>query len=235
MPITLQASQTRRALLGLLCAAVVVSAIPEAYSQAPTQSSRPNLNGVWNFEGPPWVSFQNISLTPEYQAIAKQPGSPPGACASPVRFPAMMVANGPIQFIDTPEKVIAIAAGSVRRIYTDGRANNPNGKRSNVGYSVGRWEGRTFVVETTGLPTTGIIGQSQFGAGPVGFPHSDQVRITERIVMTSDNQIEYNISIEDSKALTRPATIMRKYNRLNEVSGSEMAGCQIRVTESFKF
>ncbi len=231
MPITLQALQTRRALLGLLCAAVVVSAIPEAYSQAATQSSRPNLNGVWNFEGLPLVFFQNISLTPEYQAIAKQhgppPSFPPGPCASgPTRFPAMMVGNSPIEFIDAPEKVIAIGAGGVRRIYTDGRANNPNGKRSNVGYSVGRWEGRTFVVETTGLPATGAIA--------VGLPHSDQVRITERMVMTSDNQMEYNISIEDSKALTRPATIMRKYNRLNEVSGTEM-GCQNRETESFKF
>jgi hypothetical protein len=79
-----------------------------------------------------------------------------------------------------------------------------------MGWSNGRWEGETLVVETTGFN-----GQAWFDRA--GNFHSDALRVTERITATSPDHLLYEATIDDPKTFTRPWRIsMPIYRRLEK-------------------
>ncbi|MCI0433948.1 MAG: hypothetical protein L0271_09890 [Gemmatimonadetes bacterium] len=69
-----------------------------------------------------------------------------------------------------------------------------------MGQSTGRWDGDTFVVETTGFN-----GQTWFDRG--GNHHSAGLKVTERYTMTGPDHILYEATMEDPATFTRPWTI----------------------------
>jgi hypothetical protein len=78
-----------------------------------------------------------------------------------------------------------------------------------MGQSVGRWEGGTFVVETTGFND-----QSWFDRS--GNHHSEALRVSERYTMIGPDHIQYEATIDDSKTFARPWTIaMPLYRHVN--------------------
>lgn len=236
MAVSLHASPSKAALFGLICA-VVLAGATQSFAQAGGPSTRPDLSGVWYFvsDGPsPQARWETATLTPEYQAIAKRQmeimrAAEPGAgdanpCPASPRLPAMMLNLYPIEVIATPDLIVTVHESNrgIRHIYMDGRANNPNGKRNNTGFSTGRWEGDTLVVQTTGLPANGTI--------TTGAPHSDQLRITERIRMTGPDLMENTITAEDPKALVKPIAVKRVYKRHAEFVIGEYA-CQDNIRD----
>ena len=66
-----------------------------------------------------------------------------------------------------------------------------------MGWSRGRWEGDTLVVDVTNL-----IDQTWFDRA--GNYHSDALKVTERYAMTGPNTIQYEATIEDPNVFTRP-------------------------------
>jgi hypothetical protein len=131
----------------------------------------------------------------------------------------MMLGTFPFELIVTPELVVVVSeqASGIRHIYTDGRGHGPAGKRSNTGDSVGRWEGDALVVETTGMAASGTV--------VMGLPHSDQLRVTERFRKTAPDALEYTVTVEDPKVLTRPATGVRTFEHHADVKITEFV-CQ---------
>ena len=96
-----------------------------------------------------------------------------------------------------------------RVIPTDGRAPLPSEIKQWLGESRGRWEGNTLVVETTnfqeGAP---LINLAVVGSPPGNrFPHSDQMKITERVVRLNDDTWLYEITTEDPVILEGPFTV----------------------------
>ena len=96
-----------------------------------------------------------------------------------------------------------------RVIPTDGRAPLASEVKQWLGESRGRWEGNTLVVETTnyqeGPP---MINLAVVGSPPGNrFPHSDQMKTTERIVRLNDDTWLYEITTEDPVILTGPFTV----------------------------
>jgi hypothetical protein len=91
-----------------------------------------------------------------------------------------------------------------RTIYMDGRRRPENQPASPMGYSLGRYEGRTLVVETFAV-TANLA-----GIFPLYFKHSDQLRITERYVRSMDgDRLEMTVTMEDPSSL-RQALQFRK-------------------------
>lgn len=86
-------------------------------------------------------------------------------------------------------------AGAVRDIYMEDPGPAP--VDSWMGWSHGRWEGDTLVVEVTGLN-----GETWFDRS--GNWHSDQMKVTERYTMKTPNLIHYEATIEDPVVFTRP-------------------------------
>jgi hypothetical protein len=122
-----------------------------------------------------------------------------GLC-SPYGMPTMLqVATYPMEIIQTPKQVTIIteAFSEVRRVYM-GKPQMPIDDVSPgyYGRSVGHWEKDTLVVDTVGIKET--------VPGYQGMPHSDQMRITERIRRPAPDALHDQVTIEDPMVLEKP-------------------------------
>ena len=89
---------------------------------------------------------------------------------------------------------------SYRQIFLDGRALPKDPDPSFMGYSVGRWEGDTLIVETIGF-------KDRTWLDFAGTPHTEQLRITERIRRTSFGHLEIAQTIDDPGVFKAPFTV----------------------------
>ncbi|MEQ1759624.1 MAG: hypothetical protein ABL986_15005 [Vicinamibacterales bacterium] len=77
-----------------------------------------------------------------------------------------------------------------------------------MGWSNGKWEGDTLVIDVTGL-------NDQTWFDRAGNHHSDVLHVVERYTLASPDVINYEATIEDAKTFARPWTIkMPLYRRL---------------------
>jgi hypothetical protein len=165
----------------------------------------PDLSGVWERAGfGGGRGGTELSPTPEYAALRDrlretEIGGQSTNCLPP-GMPGIMGQPYPIEFLLTPGKVTIVieAYTQVRHIYTDGRELPEYPDPTFFGTSVGRWEGETLVVESVGFNDLVRIGN--------GLPHSDAMRITERIRLTDTDTMEIETTITDPEALTEPYT-----------------------------
>ena len=86
-------------------------------------------------------------------------------------------------------------AGAVRHIYP--KDPGPPQVDSWMGISHGRWEGDTFVVETSGF-------NGQTWLDRAGNHHSERLKVTERFTMTDADHINYEATLDDPGTYTRP-------------------------------
>ena len=157
-----------RALLGAaLVAASTVSfaggtppATPEHWAAI---GKLPDFSGVWELVfargGPP---PEAPALTPDYaakvkafQAEQEKGGHQDNTTANclPPGMPQIMNQPYPLEFLFTHGKITVVieAYSQMRRIFTDGRKLPEDPDATYNGYSVGRWEGDTLVVDTVGF------------------------------------------------------------------------------------
>lgn len=87
-----------------------------------------------------------------------------------------------------------------RVIPMDGRPHAGSNIRSYMGDARGHWEGNTLVVETTNFlgNRTGMAGNGG------GTPTSDALKLTERYTRIGENEIRYEVTIDDSKTFVSP-------------------------------
>ena len=98
-----------------------------------------------------------------------------------------------------------------REIFTDGRQlpKDPDITRW-YGYSVGRWDGDTFVVNSYGHDEKTWLDH-------FGFPHSDRMRLEERYRKIAPDKIELVMTIDDPKIYTKPFVSDKKiFRRLSQ-------------------
>jgi hypothetical protein len=128
----------------------------------------------------------------------------PDANCLPMGITQFHMHGQPRKVLHTPALLTMIyeANYGLRYIYTDGRTLPPQGEPQPwwYGYSVGRWDGDTLVVETNNLRDDGWLDVR-------GSPLTDQARITERIRRPTYGKLEIDITVEDPKAYTKPFTV----------------------------
>lgn len=182
-------------------------------------NGKPDFTGVWNAGVKGLVSFEDsdvdIPLTPEYLAVhqkrmqATADGNPLPDYVSTCQAFGMprIMSFYTFELIARPEQVWVITEvlHEVRRIYVDDKAHGEFQQSSFNGVSTAHWEGNELVVETAKLKA-GYM--SMFG-----MPHSDRMRITERIRMVNRDALENTMTITDPVALTRPWTVLQRYER----------------------
>ena len=88
--------------------------------------------------------------------------------------------------------------GGYRQVFTDGRQLPENPNPTWVGYSVGKWEGDSLVVHTTGFNDAAPLG---FG---VGHPRSESLHIEERFRRRDFGHMEIQFTIDDPKVYVKP-------------------------------
>jgi hypothetical protein len=91
-----------------------------------------------------------------------------------------------------------------RQIFTDGRPLPADPNPSWVGYSTGKWEGDTLVVQTTGF-------RDGLWLDANGSPLTEGARMTERFRRVNYGKLEIDVTVDDPKAYTAPWTV-----RLNQ-------------------
>jgi hypothetical protein len=96
--------------------------------------------------------------------------------------------------------VLYEAVHSYRQIFTDGRPFPDDMNPAWFGYSIGRWEGDAFVVETTGF-------NDNVWLDNWGKPATSALRVTERFRRKDFGHMDVEITIDDPKAYTRPWTV----------------------------
>ena len=105
------------------------------------------------------------------------------------------------RIIQTPSIiVIAYETLAYRLIFMDGRKLEANPERTWMGYSVGRWEGDTLVVDSFGFnDRTWLDGR--------GLPHTEALRTTERYVRRNVGQVQVELTVTDPGAFAKPWTM----------------------------
>src|SRR5690606_13985457 len=83
-----------------------------------------------------------------------------------------------------------------QRIYTDGRGFPEDLENTPMGYSIGRWEGSTLVVETRGLSEA--VWDSR------GMPISDEARVIQRLYLDESGNLHNEITLHDPRYYNRP-------------------------------
>jgi len=103
----------------------------------------------------------------------------------------------PFQIVQTPQQILMAYefANASRIVYMNSTEESPSNFW--MGWSRGRWEGETLVVDVTGL-------NDQTWFDRAGNFHSDELHVIERYTATGPDHLLYEATIEDPKVFTRP-------------------------------
>jgi hypothetical protein len=123
--------------------------------------------------------------------------------------------GGPADMLSTTYRIIqspSVVAllyesgtGRYRQFYMDGRTLPKDPNPTWLGYSVGRWEGDTLVVDSAGFNDRTWLDRA-------GHPHSENLRVSERFRRVDFGHIQYQITFDDPETLTKPLTFSLAVN-----------------------
>lgn len=183
----------------------------------------PGLTAVWLLDQHTYDHQEEFRppLKPEVKAIAdakrakRENGgavlSDNGKKCLPVGMPSMVTNEFALEILETPGRVTMLSESSTlpRTIALDRKTHLTDQEPSWNGDAVGRWEGKTLVVETTGLNDR--ISHMPFGFGGV---MSLTTKITERYSLADGGQTLVNqMTFDDPNVLIAPWTVTYKYHR----------------------
>ena len=127
----------------------------------------------------------------------------PGVRCLPSGIPEKNNIPDGMKVVQTPDVMIFLYESRTiyRQIFTDGRPlPPPDAQPTWQGYSVGTWEGDTFVVTTVGQ-------NGQTWLDMRGLPATEQIRVIERFTRPNIGRINIDVTIDDPKAYTKPLDV----------------------------
>ena len=197
----------------------------EAAARVKGQSFNPrDLSGPWGDNGLAFSAAPPMTPAGQAKYDAARPGMGPRAVplgndpmmiCDPLGYPRLLNYNYGMEFIHLPGRTLQVFefGHTFRTIWTDGRALPVDADPTWLGYAVGRWEGDTFVVESTGFDErTWLTTQ--------GHQHSDRMRLTERYRRSAYDTLEVSLTIDDPATYTKPWVTT---GRIRLAAGSEVA------------
>ncbi len=201
-----------------------------------TADGKPDLSGIWEVSPrrekpgsatpgqPPLAVFADIGVNMagglpfqpwaaelSKKRVANQRFDNPDALCLPQGPLQYHLDPQPRQIYQMPGRTLIVYESNygLRTIYTDGRRLPPLGMPQPYwhGYSIGHWEGDTFVVESNNF--RGVEGGNPSDAwlDQMGSPFTDQLRLTERFRRVNFGNLQIDVTIDDPKAYTKPFTV----------------------------
>ena len=188
---------------------------PDLSAPAPrTTDGKPDLSGVWGMDAGPSLFYIPGDLNPEQikpwaRDLVRQRSEhlqrdDPGVRCLPEgpRFNHFVAL--PKKIVQTPKLIVVLSEDlSYRQIFLDGRPLPDDPSPSFMGYSVGRWEGDTLVVETIGYKDTTWLDWA-------GHPHTEGLRLTERYRRLDYGRLEIEETFHDPHVYGRPLSVRVK-------------------------
>ena len=213
-----------KAVMQFLLAASILSTGPVVAQQSRVVSGPPNLQGV----------YQSIPAQTTVPGGLKNAGSPaalellpaaarqaqavdlksdPWKMCQPVGPFRMMAADrAKIELVQVSATIVMLfedlSHGMLRTIYLR-RGHPAKLEPTWLGDSVGRWEGDTLVVDTTGF-------NDQTWLNEKGAQHSPELHLVERIrLLPGGEYLEYKVTAEDPKTLAKPYIYTRYFKKVD--------------------
>jgi hypothetical protein len=162
-------------------------------------------SAFWNLGSsfPDGLPFQPWAAELHRQRVADNSKDNPDAHCLPMGIMQFHNHGQPRKMIQTPQVIVILyeANAGVRQIFTDGRPLP--GKDADpwwYGYSTGRWEGDTLVVQSAGFRDLGWLDVE-------GSPLTDAAHVTERFHRPDFGHLDIEVTIDDPKAYTKPWTV----------------------------
>lgn len=144
------------------------------------------------------------ALRPEFADLLRQRATEdtPLLRCLPIGVPADDLLPGPFKMIQTPGLILIRNEyeNTLRQVYTDGRKPPADPEPLWLGYSVGRWDADTFVVDTVGFNDKGWL-------DGMGHPHSEALHVVERFHRRDFGHLDLQVTVDDPKMYTQPFTI----------------------------
>ena len=167
------------------------------------------------------IPFQDWARKQAQEYLNRRSIDDPAARCMPQASPRTTpVGLFPVQFVQNAHDLVILYEymDEARVIPIDGRGHPDDMEPSYKGNSVGRWEGNTLVVDVVNFKPGGWLNS--------GVVHSEQLHLTERYTRVDRDQLNYEVTIDDSKVFTKPwtmrATLMlREGTHLREYACSE--------------
>jgi len=173
-----------------------------------------DLSGVWYIRGgpgfnglsrnpppmTPWAQARYDAAKPGLGPRGRPLGNDPILICDPMGLVRSLIWGVyPIEIIQTPKQVLMLFDWfyTRRAIWTDGRKLPDDPEARFYGYSIGRWEGDTFVVDSNGFDDRAWLDAD-------GHPNSTDMRLEERYRRIDHDTMEVRITLTDPKAYTRP-------------------------------
>jgi hypothetical protein len=189
---------------------------PNLSAPAPrAPDGKPDLSGLWTKISPkysrniaadlkadeiqPWaralVEQRREDLGKDYMNVRCVPLGPGYTTSADSTGAEMM------KIVQTPGLIIILNPDlTYRQIFLDGRPLETAPNPSWMGYSVGRWEGDTLVVESFGFNDRTWLDHD-------GHPHTEALRTTERYRRRDVGNLEVEVTFSDPKAYSKPWTV----------------------------
>ena len=194
---------------------------------APRVNGKPDLSGIWQTQGDPRAPgglfgigestnskyFRDIlsdfkpgeePLTPFGADIFRKrtqagSGIAQGLNCLPDGVPHADLLPEPFKVLQTPGLIVMLyeVETTFRQIFMDGRKQLTDPSPSWNGYSVGKWEGDTLVVDTVGFNDLSWLDAR-------GHGHSEDMRVEERFRRRDYGHMDLAITITDPKTFTKP-------------------------------
>jgi len=198
---------------------------PDLMAPAPRMADgHPDLSGIWgqiktysrdltdDLVSPDEIPYQSWAreLT-DVRADGSRSGEDPPAHCLPQGVPRLGGAPAPWKVVQTDDLIVIIyeAFGFWRQIFMDGRRLADNVNPTWMGYSTGRWEGDTLVVDTRGFNGRAWLDQ-------VGKPSTEQLHVIERFTRTDFGHLVTEVTIDDPGAYNAPWTVRQNANLLTD-------------------
>jgi hypothetical protein len=120
----------------------------------------------------------------------------------PPGTPRVNAAPFPWKLIQEPDYILIVYENfnMWRQVFLDGRVIAEDAVPTWFGYSTGKWEGDTLVVNTTGFNGKAWLDQG-------GKPATESLHVTERFTRKDFGHMEIKVTIDDPKAYTKPWTM----------------------------
>ena len=189
---------------------------PNLAAPAPrTADGKPDLSGIWTKISPkyhrnivadlkpeeiqPWaralVDQRREDLGKDYMNVVCLPLGPGYATSADITGAEM------VKIVQTPGLILMLNPDlTYRQIFLDGRKLESAPNPSWMGYSVGRWDGDTLVVESFGFNDRTWLDHD-------GHPHTENLRTTERYRRPAFGRLEIEVTLADPTVYTRPWTV----------------------------
>src|SRR5215469_3087231 len=190
-----------------------VNGKPNLSAPAPkTTDGKPDLTGLWRLGVEVGISanitagLASEDIRPWANALSRQrledfgkddpeiTGCKPGG-------PRHITHGGLTKIVQAPTLIVMLYEDlSYRQIFLDGRQLPVDPNPSWMGYSVGRWEGETLVIESAGF-------NDRTWLDFAGHPHTEALRITERYRRRDFGHMDLDMTYSDPGAYMKPRTI----------------------------